>query len=147
MFVRYHRGLRSLQQITQTLNRNWVTDVQVFWGSTGLGKTRRVWDEVTALDKQLWVHAGDRWFDGYDRHEYVLFDDFEGIQSGITYRKFLQLLDRYAMQVPTKGGFVSWAPKRIYITSNVPYNMWYPGNDPAPIRRRLSNIVHFDSLE
>lgn len=120
--------------------RQWKSHVRVYYGSTGTGKTRRAIEE----DKVEWTHGGDRWFDGYDQQERVLFDDFDGVKSGITYRKLLQLLDRYPLQVPIKGGFVEWCPRVIVITTNIPPDRWYPDEDYSPLQRRIDDFINFD---
>lgn len=49
------------------------------------------------------------WYDA------VVFDDFRADVCELHY--LLQLLDGYPLDVPIKGGFVAWRPKRIYITA------------------------------
>lgn len=115
--------------------------IWTFWGKTGTGKTRRVW-EFANVD-ELWVHPGDRWFDGYDSQRAVLFDDFDGSWFKLSY--LLKLLDRYMMQVPVKGGYVWWNPKTIYLTSNINPKDWYPqANEEhkAALKRRLTEFGH-----
>lgn len=111
----------------------------MFLGPPGSGKSRSAWNDF----KVTYSHAGDRWFDGYDADERVLFDDFDGWKSGISYRKLLQLTDRYPMRVPVKGGFVQWIPKMIIFTTNVHPERWYPDEDYAPLERRIDDIIDF----
>lgn len=140
-FVRSYRGLERLWFHHNNNPRDFKTEVYVYWGLTGSGKTRKVYDESK---EAVYCHSGDRWFDGYNGQSNVLFDDFEGQTSGITFRKWLQLCDRYPMQVPVKGGFVNFAPKKIFFTSNVSPKEWYKEEDYAPMRRRIHLILHFD---
>lgn len=115
--------------------------VIVYWGSTGLGKTRAVQDNAT----DLWCYPGSGWFDGYADHKQALFDDFSGSEFKISY--LLKLLDRYPMQVPIKGDFVNWAPFEIYITSNLDPINWFPNAHEAHINalfRRFDNVIHFE---
>lgn len=119
--------------------RSWKSYVTVYWGPTGCGKTRRVFEQC----ERLWSLSDmqGRWFDGYGGEECVLFDDFA---SGIEFRFLLLLLDRYPMRVPVKGGFVQWLPKRIYITSNQSPLLWYfmlDDQQRAPLYRRLDEII------
>lgn len=123
------------------VKRDWVTEVLVFWGRTGAGKTRLVHELAT----DLYIHPGGAWFDGYDGQADVLFDDFGGSDFRLPY--LLKLLDRYQMTVPIKGGFVQWAPRRIFITSNIDPNNWYSGafiEHQAALRRRITGIRHFE---
>ena len=43
VFVKFHRGLREYQLITQN-RRNWKTEVYWLWGPTGSGKSRWAWE-------------------------------------------------------------------------------------------------------
>lgn len=142
-FVKYSRGLLALRkQLAE--KRTWKPNVVVYWGDPGTGKSRRVWD----AEPEAYAHPGGPWFDGYDGQEAVLFDDFTGSCFKIQY--LLKLLDRYPMDVPVKGGFVSWVPRRIYITSNLPFDDWYAGARPihvAALRRRIDQIMHFTNLQ
>lgn len=122
--------------------RDFKTIVKVYIGTTGTGKSRKAHEE----DKTTWTHPGDRWFDGYQQDEVVLFDDFEGVKSGITYRKFLQITDRYAQTVPVKNGFVNWRPKIAVFTTNIEPKHWYPEDDPTPLLRRIDEIERFPTM-
>lgn len=141
-FIKYHRGIKALQQQIAP-RRTWVPEVLVHWGPPDVGKSRTFWDN----EPEGWAHTGTKWFDGYDGQEAVLFDEFDGGWWKITY--LLKLLDRYPMDVEVKGGFTSWVPRRIYITSNVPPEEWYPGARAvhmAALRRRLTRVVHLVNL-
>lgn len=140
--MRHHRGIERLLAVLNDEPRDFVTEVKVYIGPTGTGKSRKAHDE----DKITWTHHGDRWFDGYENQESVLFDDFEGIKSGVPFRKLLQLTDRYPLKVPVKGGFVNWRPRLIIFTTNVEPDAWYPEEDIAPLRRRITSITRFASL-
>jgi len=122
--------------------RSWKTEVRVFRGPTGCGKTQLAHE----LYPDIWVKPDGQWFDGYDRHPHVLIDDFDGGRScGISYRFLLRLLDRYRLQVPIKGGFKEWVPKVIIITTNVEPRGWYPWEDFAPLERRIDECRTWDT--
>jgi len=143
LYLRYSRSIDRLIMRSST-RRDWLTEVFVFHGQTGTGKTRRVHEKETPA--QLYVHPGGAWFDGYESQEAVLFDDFGGSEFKLTY--LLKLLDRYPMCVPVKGGFVNWNPKRVYITSNLNPEDWYPNaydQHRAALRRRIKEVVLFES--
>lgn len=136
--LRYGSGVLRLRQHYRP-RRDGPPQIWVFYGPTGTGKTRRVW-EFTDPDK-LWVHPGQGWFDGYDGHEAVLFDDFDGSWFKLSY--LLKLLDRYVMPVPVKGAQTWWCPKTIYITSNIKPQEWYPTahqNHRDALMRRLTEF-------
>lgn len=117
--------------------RSWKTEVRVYVGPTGCGKTQSAFEEFP----DIWSKPPGAWFDGYNGEPHVLFDDFDGGRDcGITFRHLLQLLDRYRMVVPFKGGFTQWSPRVIIITTNVQPGQWYPWEDSAPLLRRIDVI-------
>lgn len=140
-FLRYERSIRSYRNL-QRPGRTWKSNVVVYWGGTGSGKTRLATKSTAGL---AWIYSSDGWFDGYDGEEDVIFDDFGGHEFKLTY--FLKLLDRYPMRVRIKGGFVSWLPKNIYITSNFSPERWYPNASTehrAALMRRLDVIINIE---
>lgn len=141
-FARYERSIRSAINL-YSAKRLWVTEVHVYYGATGTGKTKKVYEKETDLS-DLYIHPGGPWFDGYMGQAAILFDDFGGSEFKITY--LLKLLDRYPMTVPIKGGFVSWIPKRIYITTNLDPTSWYPNAHQEhnnALFRRFTNLQEF----
>ncbi len=120
--------------------------VTVYQGSTGSGKTRAVY----AAEANLWrappaTSGSALWFDGWSGHDAALFDDFDG--TSIKLPLLLQLIDRYDMDVPVKGAFTYWNPKRVYFTTNIPVNLWYDGQDNkhiAAMERRIDAVFDFD---
>lgn len=124
-------------------SRDWKTEVYVYYGETGVGKTRKAFEEAVGP----YVHSGGEWFDGYSGEPDVIFDDFGGSEFKLTY--LLKLLDRYPMKVPVKGGFVNWVPYKIWITSNYPPKEWFPNAKDEHVRallRRLTKVVRFRSM-
>lgn len=113
---------------------------EVFWGTTGTGKSRRAWDEAG-----MEAYAKDprtKWWCGYRGQNHVIFDEFRG---DISIAHLLRWLDRYPVCVETKGGAMPLAASKIWITSNLDPNMWYPDLDEdtrMALMRRL-NITHF----
>jgi len=102
-----------MRYIEPKWDRNIARDVIWIHGPSGVSKTRYVFDTHAG---ELWVSNDSMdWFDGYDRHESVLFDDLR--PDAISWPKLLRLLDRYPIKVPFKGGFREWVPKTVYITS------------------------------
>lgn len=141
-FIKYQRGIQAARYVLAE-RRNWMCSVIVYWGRTGAGKTRAVYSNLPNA-KDLYVHPGGPWFDGYDMQPIVLFDDFAGSEFKLQY--LLKLLDRYPMQVPIKGGFVSFIPKEIYITSNLDPEDWYRNahqEHRLALFRRFTNVVQF----
>lgn len=136
--IRYSNGIQKLRVLFKP-ERTQPPTIWVFWGKTGVGKSKRVYEFVDT--EQLWVHPGDGWFDGYDQQPAVLFDDFDGSWFKLSF--LLRLLDRYLMQVKCKGAFLWWKPKTIFITSNLKPEDWYPTaneNHRAALMRRLNEF-------
>jgi hypothetical protein len=140
----HRKGLGEYLSLKQD-RRTWKSEVFIYWGAAGTGKTRKVFDE----EKDLWVAPDNQlqWFNGYSGQEAVLFDDFTFLPA----KKldfWLKMCDRYAMDVPTKGGYVNWIPKRIYFTSNVDWRDWpteaISDESKRAIERRIDRVLHFD---
>lgn len=144
VFVKYHNGLTKLSSHYLGNNKP-VPIVTWIWGPTGSGKTKEVFEKET----DLWFSSIDlNWFDGYHGQEAVLIDDFRGDMC--KFRFLLRLLDRYPLQVPIKGGFVWWVPKRIYITSCkhpsdcYSKDMFDKEEKVEQLLRRLNDIIYKD---
>lgn len=138
-YIRHRRNILAFIAELKP-KRNWVCDVIVLWGVTGTGKTRYVFDN----HESVYVHPGEQWFDGYDGQEVVLFDDYNGSEFKLTY--LLKLLDRYEMRVPVKGGYIQWAPKTIYFTSNREPSEWYHNaldRHRDALMRRITEVRFF----
>lgn len=115
----------------------------VYWGATGLGKSRRAWDEA-GLDSYP-KDPNTKWWNGYKGHRHVIIDEFRG---AIHISHVLRWLDRYPVIVETKGSAVVLKAEKIWITSNLDPRMWYNDIDEETknaLIRRL-NITHFTSF-
>lgn len=141
LYLRYEKAINKwIQDLQQP--RNWVPEVNVYWGKTGTGKTRSVYEFIKP--EEIYKHPGSGWFDGYTGQKVALFDDYNGGEFKLTY--LLQLLDRYPMRVPVKGSFVNWIPRHIFITSNKPIEQWYPNCSEEhlnALKRRITLIKEF----
>lgn len=96
-------------------------EVNVYVGTTGLGKSRKAWHEA-GLDAYPKTPTTKFW-DGYQGQGNVVIDEFTG-QIEITH--LLRWLDRYPVLVETKGSGTVLKAKKIWITSNLPPSDWYP---------------------
>lgn len=145
-FSRWVYLRRSFEVYRSLFNRESVVRdflrVYVLWGIAGTGKTRFVHDYSRTQGEPLWtgVDSELKWFDGYTGQLIVLFDDFRG---ECNYSLLLRLLDIYPLDVPVKGAFVQWRPGRVFITSNVEPEDWYPNVDWSPLRRRIHKMRYF----
>lgn len=116
----------------------------VYWGVTGAGKSRRAWAEA-GLEAYPKVPSTKFW-DGYRGHKHVVIDEFRG---GISIEHLLRWLDRYPVLVEIKGSATPLVAEKIWITSNLKPDDWYPGLDTltlSALTRRLE-ITHFENSE
>lgn len=114
-------------------------EVFVYWGPTGVGKSRKVW-ELAGLDAYP-KDPNTKFWDGYRHQEVVVIDEFRGV---INISHMLRWLDRYPVIVEVKGSSIPFKAKKIYITSNLDPRCWYPDLDQETkdaLLRRL-NIIH-----
>lgn len=138
-FIRYQRGILAWRSLNSE-PRNFKTEVRVYHGAAGTGKSRRAFQEA----EDPWIWGGDSWFDGYDEHPHAIMDDFRG--SAMKPSMLLKITDRYPMRVPVKGAFVNWRPRILWITSNVTPEDWYPNVDQETrnaIMRRIDVNIGF----
>ncbi len=159
--TRYHIAIRRFQALSRP-RQSTMPVVTVIYGRTGTGKSFLC--EVGASNGDKTIGPGTRpfyimptpvsksaipWLDGYEGQEDVIIEDFDGT---IYYRILLRMLDRYGNTMQVKGGFTEFAPKRIWISSNIHPKEWYPNDEAAdtwgtgPLHRRLtsngSRILH-----
>lgn len=120
--------------------------VVIIWGSTGQGKTHKVYAEHDIKDICK-LEGTYRWFNGYTGQKVVIFDEYYG-QFELPY--FLQLLDKYPTLVGTKGSFVTWKPTHIYITCNESPRTWYPNATKRQLdalSRRITDVIRLTGRE
>lgn len=143
VFLKFQKGLMAYQ-LLHAPTRNWKTHVNLYWGDAGTGKSRRAHWEADQEAGGKYVKPVGEWWDGYTGQANVIIDDFYGTMP---YSMLLNVLDRYECKVPVKGGFVQFAAKNIWITSNKAFEEWYASDKhkPEAIRRRIDCVVHFSS--
>lgn len=116
-------------------------EVFVFWGKSGTGKSKLAWEQASfdAFPKDPCT----KFWDGYSGQEHVVIDEFRG-SIGISH--MLRWLDRYPTIVEIKGSSVCFQATKIWITSNLSPDDWYPDLDPdtkSALRRRFTKVTHF----
>lgn len=112
--------------------------VCVYWGPTGVGKSRRAW-ELAGLQAYP-KDPRSKFWDGYRGQEHVVIDEFRG---DIDIGHILRWFDRYPVIVEVKGSSVVLNARKIWITSNLAPKDWYPTLDEPTkdaLMRRLSVI-------
>lgn len=141
-FVRYHRSILVYKAINAP-ERDWIMDVQVFWGPTGSGKSRRArienpgayWKSKNAGSAQYW--------DNYQGQDTIVVDEFYG---WLSWDFMLRFLDSTPLQLDVKHGGVAMSAKKIVFTSNDHPSEWYsnarfPWGPDSPIKRRINSII------
>jgi len=141
--IRYRRALQ--QDIRdQRKHRQWETKLYIHWGDTGTGKSRYCHEN---FPNAFWKTRGE-WWDGYEGQEIVIIDEFYG---WLPIGDLLRLADRYPMLVPVKGGFEKFVAKEIHITSNKPWEEWWPNvtNERvlSAFKRRIIKSTQYRKLE
>lgn len=119
--IKFHDRVRSLYRPKRKVD-DWK--VVLYVGDPRSGKTRKAFDENPDLF-ELPITNGTLWFDGYDGHETVLFDDFIGAASKLSLDNCLKLFDRYPRQVPIKQTHGWYMPNKVIVTSNYHPRYWY----------------------
>jgi len=141
-FVRYHKGLKALQDTihTELRTNDWIKPGRYkwIWGPTGTGKTEGIFKKYKP--DEIFVKDNSRWWDGFDsnRHRVVLLDDFRHAKDGLSFDDLLRIAQPYKYQVPIKGGYTSLGMQDIVVTSNLsPMEMYGGTHDIAPLLRRF----------
>ena len=125
----------KLQKYVSVGNNRCKPCVTWIYGPGGSGKTQRAYE--IAGDSVYKVDLIDKgWFDGYDRHETVIIDDFCCSQDDEQlFKTILAISDRYPLRVNVKGCTVWFTPKQVIFTSQqAPWEIWQP--DTTRVREK-----------
>lgn len=147
--AKHYRGLTFLNQMFGPVRR-WKTEVTVYWGPPGTGKSYKANDTHPDAYKVPKNSGNNFWFDGYDGQDVIILDDFYGWLP-LTF--MLEFLDAYPMRLPIKGGFTQMLAKKVIITSNRKPDGWYEkaflANEGHRVAfmRRIENVGEFTSFK
>lgn len=146
MYVRYHKGIEKLQVHLQPEVSNDIK-VTLFYGPTGVGKTRTVMKMPDVFKKD----GTNQWFDGYQGEDILLIDDFAGKKSGIYLSFILNVLDRYSCRLPVKGSMVLRRCSHIFVTTNIHPRLWYDYDKREEhykaLARRFTDVCWFPTID
>lgn len=117
--------------------RSWKPIVTWIHGATGTGKTRKAYADMT----DPWISGKNlKWWDGYDAHKHVIFDDFRG--DFCTFHELLRILDRYPYRIENKGGSRQLLATHITITCPYPPDTVYQNReDIQQLLRRIDHTI------
>lgn len=130
------------------VHRKWKTEVHILWGPGGVGKSAYAnkWAELNTNDDYYRLRVNEDkklWWCGYDQQKVIVIDEFE---AQIPWREMLQLCDRFAYTGQTKGSHTAISAEVILITSNLPPEKWYPGENYELLKRRISSCTLIKKL-
>jgi len=120
-FVKYHQAYDKLKHASEPV-RTWPMDVTWCYGPTGTGKSHWAHEQGTLL---AYRKQPGKWWDGYDGHECVIFDEFRG--DWFPFYQLLCIMDRYPLSVEIKGGHRQFRAKRIIVTCPVRWDELFRG--------------------
>lgn len=127
---RHDRAARNYRMVLlekQYKEEGWKKkNVEIFYGPTGTGKTRRAIEEA-GENYFMKFRATGEWWDGYAGEDTIILDEFDGGASKMT--AILQLCDGYYAKLPIKGGFIVMKPRKIIFTSNSDPAHWWNCSD------------------
>lgn len=135
VFVQHYRSLRTISAdyaVPIAIERT----VHVFWGPTGVGKSRRAW-ELAGADAYP-KDPNTKFWDGYRNHENVVMDEFRGV---ISISNILRWFDRCPVLVEIKGSATVLKASTFYVTSNVDPRQWYPDLDNLTVDALMRRLT------
>lgn len=113
-----------------------VRECHVFWGPTHTGKSHTAWE--LAGPGGFAKNPRTKYWCGYRGQETAVIDEFRG---AIDVAYLLGWTDKYPISVEVKGSSVPYAVKRLYITSNLNPESWYPELDQDSREALLRKMI------
>lgn len=139
LYVRFHAGIMRTAEILRSNPRTDRPTVYWFYGPTGSGKSRAVYDRFPGA----FFKPPGQWWDGYDHQPVVCLDDFR--PEDFPYHYLLRLLDYYPLLVQVKGGFRQFNSGIVCVTCPCRPSDLYVGlsEDVTQLERRVTKCVSF----
>lgn len=134
-FLRFARMLPSIRSLKET-KRDWKTEVWYLYGPPGCGKTH--WIREHAGAGAYWKQPNDHRFNDYRGEEAVVFDEY---RKWFPWSTFLQILDKYPLQLDAKFSHVNFVAKRLFISSNRKPKDLYANTEDDPDKYPLDALT------
>lgn len=140
LVIRYARGAAVICKAFRGF-RHIPPRVVLLYGKTGCGKTRFPVDMFgyRGLHRKS---PDDRWYDGYECQDALLFDDFAGAASKVSLTRTLQMFDRYPFAVEVKGDVIEMLATKIFVTTNLHPSSWFDFGRREEQYRALARRFH-----
>jgi len=142
-YVRNYKGIAQLKHI-RSKPRNFQTMSMVIYGASNSGKS--YWVRET-YPNALWLTKGatNMWYDDYDDHQVIVFDEFNG--GAMPLSAFKRLIDATPLTLDAKGSQRNVKPALVIFLSNDAPSEWYSpellrGAHKVAFERRLHIIIH-----
>lgn len=143
VYVRHFRGLEQLKLFWRR-GRRLTEPPEVIWiyGPSGTGKSTI----ADMCEPNAYRKANGQWWDGYDDHDAVIWDDFSGRYP---FRDLLVVLDKLGCNVEKKGSSCALMASKFIFTTNLPPWTFYNSqeNTMDAFMRRITLFVHKISRE
>lgn len=95
-WIRYNKSFEKYRDIIQE-DRRWKTEVIVYWGEPGSGKTRKAIEEGG-----IPIQYRNGFWLGYNNQPVIIIDDFDS--DSLPIDEFLKITDRYPYNINIKNG-------------------------------------------
>lgn len=132
------KAYEKLQKYISIGNDRDKPTVTWLYGPGGSGKTSRAYELAgSSVYKCDLLNKG--WFDGYDRQEAVIIDDFHcSKDDDELFKTILAITDRYPYRVNVKGCTVWFTPRKVIFTSQQsPWDIWTPDRPIQHVNKKL----------
>lgn len=139
LYHQYGRTLNKIEDIClRKKYRNWMTECDWIYGETGVGKSRRAFEDFDPSTHYVFPNDGG-WWDGYVGQEIVIFNEFRG---QVQYSELLDLIDRYPKTVRRRNREpVPFLAKKIIICSCLrPKEVYYNLQEKDSLEQLLRRI-------
>jgi hypothetical protein len=135
LYTRYKRTYEGMRKfVIETLD-----EPRGYWiyGKPGTSKDSNV------MDLKPFVKPHNKWWDGYDGEQYILFSDVDHNTAKWCGTFLKTWMDRYPFTAEMKGSSIQISPKRFYVTSNYQIAELFDSKMQEAIERRCHQI-NFD---